>query len=77
MDEIDLIELKKKIEKAKQTVSELKGQKTALLKTLKSDWKCSSTEEANKLLTKMSSNLENLNRQIKEGLADLEEKYEG
>ncbi len=41
MTETQLLELKKKIEEARQTTSELKGHQGALLKQLKDNWVCS------------------------------------
>lgn len=76
MTEQDLLKLKQKIDDAKQQSSELKGQQTALMKQLKDDWKCSSIEEAEKLMEKMDKEIKTLNEKIETGLEELDEKYE-
>lgn len=76
MTEKDLINLKEQIDDAKQSVSELKGQQTALLRQLKDTYKCSSIEEAEKLADKMKQDIDKLQKQIDEGCRELEEKYE-
>jgi len=40
MDEQDLFRLKEDVEEAKQKVSELKGERQALMKQLKEEWSC-------------------------------------
>lgn len=75
MTETQLLELKKKIEEARQTTSELKGHQGALLKQLKDDWKCSDVKEAEKLIEKMDKEILALNKSIEEKLKELEEKY--
>jgi len=73
MTEKDLLELKEEIEEAKQKVSELKGEKQALLKQLKENWKCSSIEDAAKKLVKLGEQEEQLSNQIETGIEELEE----
>ena len=75
LDERDLLDLKKKVDEAKSTVSELTGQKTALMKQLKDDWSCATIEQAEKKLKTMKKEIENLEQSIKEGVTELEEKY--
>lgn len=77
MDETGLLKLKKQIDDAKAETAELKGHLTALHNQLKSDWKCSTVEEAEKLVKKMDKDLAALNKQIETGLEELEEKYNG
>ncbi len=76
MTEKQLLDLKEQIDDAKQSVSELKGQQTALLRQLKDTYKCSSIEEAEKLADKMKQDIDKLQKQIDEGCRELEEKYE-
>ena len=76
MDETGLLKLKKQIDEANASVSELKGQLSALLKQLKDDWKCNSVEDAEKLIVKMDKEIASLNNKIEEGMEELEEKYE-
>ena len=76
MTERQLLELKEEIEEAKQSVSELNGQKTALLKQLKDTFKCGSIEEAQAKSQQMKKDIDKLQLQIDEGSKDLEEKYD-
>ena len=76
MDEAGLLKLKKQIDEANASISELKGQLSALLKQLKDDWKCNSVEDAEKLIVKMDKEIASLNNKIEEGMEELEEKYE-
>ena len=48
MNEKDLMNLKDEISEAKQELSELKGQEKTLLNQLKTEWGCSSEEQAKK-----------------------------
>ncbi len=75
MTERELLELKKKVDEAKSTVSELTGHKQALMKQLKDDWNCKSAEEAQKKLKSMNKEIEDIESQIEEGVKELEEKY--
>jgi septal ring factor EnvC (AmiA/AmiB activator) len=77
MTEQGLLKLKQEIDQAKSSVSELKGQQTALLKQLKDDWQCSSIEEAEKKIKKMQKEIETLDASIETGLEELEESYNG
>ena len=72
----DLLRLQKKVEDSKQTVSELKGQQTALMKQLKDDWNCKSVEEAEEKLKSINSEIDKLTTSIEKGIEELEEKYE-
>jgi hypothetical protein len=74
MTEADLLKLKGDIEKAKQTVSELKGQQTALMIQLK-EWDCKTIEEADAKLAEMEKEISNFNNKITIGTAELESKY--
>jgi predicted nuclease with TOPRIM domain len=74
MNEKELLELKQDIEEAKQKVSELKGEKQALMKQLKETWKCSSLEEAEKKLTELTNQRAQYSTKIETGMEELEEK---
>jgi hypothetical protein len=76
MTEQQLIDLKSQIEDAKQSVSELKGQQTALLKQLKDTYKCNSIEEADKKVGVMQKDIATLQKQIDEYTKELEAKYD-
>jgi hypothetical protein len=73
MNEKELLELKEEIEIAKQKVSELKGERQALMKQLHENWKCSSIEEAEKKLVQFQDQEGQLSNQIKTGIEELEE----
>ena len=75
MTERQLLELKEEIEEAKASVSEYKGQQTALLKQLKDTFKCGSIVEAQAKSQQMKQDIDKLQLQIDEGSKDLEEKY--
>lgn len=76
MTEKDLFDLKEKVDKAKEQVSEYTGQRTVLLKQLKSDWKCNSIEEAEDKLQEMKEEILGLDKSIETGITELEEKYD-
>ena len=75
MNEAQLLQLKKKVDEAKQKTSELTGQKNALMKQFKDEWKCSSVEEAEKKAKTMTKEIESLELQIEKGIEELETKY--
>ena len=76
MNEQDLLDLKQQIEDAKTSVSELKGQQTALLRQLKDTYKCNSIEEAQRMVEKLKADADKLQKQIDEATKELEEKYD-
>lgn len=73
--EKDLLQLKANITAAKTTVSELTGQKTALIKQMKEVWKCNSIDIAEKKLDEMDKEIEALSAKIKAGIEELQTKY--
>lgn len=73
--EKELLEMKKEVEEAKTSVSELKGQQTAVLKQLKDTYKCSSIEITDAEIGKIKTKLVNINKQIEEHSKILEENY--
>ena len=73
--EKELLEMKKEVEEAKTSVSELKGQQTAVLKQLKDTYKCSSIEIADAEIGKIKIKLVNINKQMEEHSKILEENY--
>ena len=75
-NEDKLLNLKAEIDSVKSTVSELKGQKTALMKQLKDDWGCITIDQAEKTLENMKIEIEKIENQIEKGTKELEEKYE-
>jgi hypothetical protein len=76
MTEQELFKLKEKVDIAKTTVSELRGQYNAMMKQLKDDWKIISLEDAKMELKKMSKEIDNLNQKISKHTEELETKFE-
>ena len=76
MDQQDLLELKEKIDQAKEKSSELKGQLQGLSKELKDDWQCDSVAQAEKKIETMETEITALNDKIKKGVEKLEEDYD-
>jgi len=75
MNEEQLIELKNKVEKAKLELAELKGSKKHLTKRSEDDWNCNSLTQANKKLQEFNNSITKLDKQIDEGIKELEEEY--
>jgi uncharacterized phage infection (PIP) family protein YhgE len=73
MTEQQLLQLKRQVDEAKSTVNQLKGHKQALMKQLNDDWACNTIEEAEKKLSKMDKEIDDLDSQINEGIKKLEE----
>jgi predicted nuclease with TOPRIM domain len=74
MNESQLLELKKKIDEAKTKVSELNGQKSALLKQLE-EFGCKTITEAEKKLEGMEKEISGITEKIDSGTKELEMKY--
>jgi len=75
MNTQQLLDLKKEIEEARETATELTGRKKQLLETLEKDWGCTTIPQAEKKAEKMNTDINQLNQQIKDNTAELEEKY--
>jgi len=75
MNEQELLKLKDDVDNAKSTVSELKGQLTALMKQLKDDWDCSDIKMAEIKLKSMEVSITALEKKIEKGVEELEDKY--
>lgn len=71
----ELLQLKQKIEKGKQKLSELIGQKKNYLEQLKTEYKCNSVEEAKTLLEKYQKESQDLEDKIEKGLSKLEKTF--
>ena len=76
MGQEDLLQLKEKIDKAKEKSSELKGQLKGLTKELKDDWQCDTIKQAEEKVQQMETEVTKLNEKIKKSVTELEEKYE-
>lgn len=70
----NLLQLKQNVEEAKTRVSELNGQKTALMKQLKDTWDCKTVDEANEKLLELRANKDKIAKKIQQGIDELEEK---
>jgi hypothetical protein len=75
INEAQLLALKKQVDEAKSTVSELTGQRKALLKQLKDDYGFDNIEKANAELTKIKNEIASIDLQISDGIRELETKY--
>lgn len=75
LSEKELLSIKDDIDKAKAKVHELTGRQKYLLEELKSKWKCSSVEEAQKELERLEKEISQLDTKIKKGMYEVEEKY--
>jgi hypothetical protein len=75
MTEQELFKLKEKVDVAKTTVSELRGQYNAMMKQLKDDWKITSLENAETELEKMSKEIDRINQKISKHTEELESKF--
>lgn len=71
----DLLNLKKRIETAKQELSEHKGRENALREKLKEDFDCT-YEEADEKLEEMREELKDLKAQRDDVVEELEEEFE-
>lgn len=72
MEKHELIELKEKIDKKKESIQQAKGQKIALLKQLKKDWNCENLEEAKQLLKDLKESKEKSDKKIEKKTKELE-----
>ena len=75
MNEQQLLDLKKQMDKATEKATELTGQQKQLMETLENDWSCKTVDQAEKKVEKMDTEITQLNNQIKKGTEELEEKY--
>ncbi len=76
MKQQDLLDLKEKIDEAKEKSSELRGQLNGLEKDLKDTWECDTTKAAEKKIKELDDKITKLNKQINDGVEELEETYE-
>jgi len=75
MNTQQLLDLKREIDKARDTATELTGRKKQLMETLEKDWDCTTILQAEKKSEKIAKEIDQLNQQIKESAEELEEKY--
>lgn len=72
MTEKELLELKQKIDKAKESLLKLKGQKEGLLQQLSTSFNCKNIKEAKKLYDSMVEEKNALSEKIQEGMREIE-----
>ncbi len=76
MDEKQLLELKEEIETAKSKISELTGTQKQLMKDLKTEWDCTTLEQAEKKHEELGKEINVLSDKIDKGVKELNEMYE-
>jgi uncharacterized protein YaaN involved in tellurite resistance len=74
MNEQDLLELKKDIDKAKEEKLQLQGQRKTLLSQLL-EHGCKTLEEAEKKLKTLQKEIDNISVTIEKGMDEIEENY--
>jgi len=71
-----LLEMKKEVEESKSSVSEIRGQTTAILKQLKDTYKCASMKAADEEIGKIRIKIAALQKQMEGHFAELEKSLE-
>lgn len=74
--EKNLVELKQKIDTAKSETERLKGRHDELMKQLQDSWQCTTIEQAEQKVEKLNKEISTLQKEIEEGLLDLEQLFE-
>lgn len=77
ISEEKLLRKKKEIDEARNTIAELKGQEKALLAQLENDWQCKTVGDAKKKVTKMETDIANLEDEIEVLSEELENIEQG
>lgn len=72
--EKELLEIKSQIDKSRIAVSELTGQKNAILRQFE-EWGCKTIEQVEKKLKDMESDISSFDNEIALGIEELEKKY--
>jgi len=75
MDYQELLQIKERVEKGKQKLSELKGAKTNQMEMLKKEFNCNTLEEANTLKKKYEKELEVIDKKIEVSVEQLQDTY--
>jgi len=74
--EKELLNKKEEVNAAKTTVSELTGQKQAVIKQLKEDWKCDNIGQAKALINTFDLQLASYDKKIEKGSLELQKLLE-
>jgi 50S ribosomal subunit-associated GTPase HflX len=75
MDEKTLLQLKNKVDRAKEEKSRAEGALQQLRARLKEEFSVSTEEEAEDLLQQMRDELATVNKELEKVVADMEERY--
>lgn len=73
---IKIIDLKKRIDKAKTEIAELRGQKNQILGQLKDDWGLLTLKEVNDKLEELSDEIDSLTSKFNSSMEKIYEKYD-
>lgn len=73
MQEADLLKLKKRIDEAQAKISEATGQEKALLRQLKSEYKCDNEEQAVAKIEELDSEIEIIDKRMDKIEEEIEE----
>jgi len=76
MSKEEIFALKEEIEKAKPEISELKGEKKAILAQLKKDWGCDSVKDVDVQIKQFEKQLKQLEVEKDEAIKHIESEYE-
>lgn len=71
LTEEELVELKRKIQKAKSTQSEIQGKREYLLQELSEKYNCASVAEAEVKVKNLGKEIDTLNEQVNEALRQI------
>lgn len=72
-----LLQLKKKVDDAREALTKHKGRREELMRRLESEHGVASEEEARKLLRKLRKEAEKLEEELEERVAEIEKAVEG
>jgi predicted transcriptional regulator len=72
-----LLRLKEKIEGAKDSLAKAEGRKEELMRRLKDDHDVETEAEARKLLKKLGKDVEGMEEELEERVAEIEKEVEG
>lgn len=72
----ELLALKKKMDRKKEELQQLKGREKYLMDELKSKYNCATLEEAEDLLSEKTALLEKKKKSLQSKLTELQEQYE-
>jgi len=71
-----LLEMKDRLIRDEKDLQTIKGRIQVYMKSLKNDFKCTTTDAGKKLLAKIDVEIEEMEREFEEGVAELENEYD-